>query len=219
MNWIAKARAFASRQALGLGKRVSRAGFQRFLSREIAEIEGTFLNLGCGPNSHPMASAREVRVDLTWRQSLHLCGDAHCLPFKADSFDGVLLEEMLEHCQSPHRVLEEVQRVLRPEGKLILTAPFLYPLHDRPGDYYRFTEHGLRYLLRGFSNLSIVPHHSGYGSFIVLFERLIMEPGGVRYLKFAIAPLAYLMLLLDPIVTPLLRLETYTTGYFVTAVK
>ncbi|MBI3920264.1 MAG: methyltransferase domain-containing protein [Armatimonadetes bacterium] len=158
-------------------------------------------------------------MDRVSRPHLHLCGDAHYLPVQDDAFDGVVLEEMLEHCQSPHRVVEGVQRVLWPEGKRILTAPFLNPLHDRPGDYCRFTEHGLRYLLRSFSSLSIAPHHSGHGSVIVLFERLIMEPGRVRYLRFVVALVAFLMPKLDPVVTPLLRLETYSTGYFVTAVK
>ncbi|HEC35045.1 MAG TPA: SAM-dependent methyltransferase [Anaerolineae bacterium] len=203
-----------------LGKHISRAGFDRFLAKEAEEVQGKMLSLGCGPKTYQaMTPAREVRMDITWRPSLHVNGDAHDLPFPDNLFDAVLVEEMLEHCRSPHQVANEIWRVLKPGGKLILTAPFLFPMHDRPHDYFRFTEFGLRHLFRNFEHVSIRPHHSGYGTFVTLFERLIMEPGRVRYLSPLIAPISYVLLLLDPLVSRLVRIETFASGYFVVAVK
>ncbi|UCE55987.1 MAG: class I SAM-dependent methyltransferase [Desulfobacterales bacterium] len=49
--------------------------------------------------------------------------DAHKLPFEALFFDNVLMTDVLEHVLVPCRVLEEVHRVLKPEGKLILGVP------------------------------------------------------------------------------------------------
>lgn len=49
--------------------------------------------------------------------------DAHYLPFEDGSFDSVLITEVLEHVYSPYRVLEEIYRVLKPGGKLILSIP------------------------------------------------------------------------------------------------
>ncbi len=45
------------------------------------------------------------------------------LPFRTDSFDGVVATEVLEHLDDPGRMLEEAHRVLRPGGRLFLTTP------------------------------------------------------------------------------------------------
>lgn len=64
--------------------------------------------------------------------------------FKDDSFDTVVLSDVLEHLPNPVSTLEEVDRILRPGGVLILGVPFMYWLHEVPRDYHRYT----RYLLR-----------------------------------------------------------------------
>ncbi len=70
-------------------------------------------------------------------------GDARRLPVADASIDTVLLLEVLEHLRHPADALSEACRVLRPGGKLLLTMPFLYPEHDAPHDYQRYTSHGL----------------------------------------------------------------------------
>ena len=70
--------------------------------------------------------------------------DAHALPFPDASFDAVVCLEVLEHVRDPARVLREIARILRPGGRAWLSMPFLYPLHDAPFDFQRFTEFGLR---------------------------------------------------------------------------
>lgn len=69
--------------------------------------------------------------------------DAAGLPFADGSFDTVLLFEVLEHLAQPERSLAEIQRVLRPGGVLLASVPFLYPIHDAPHDFQRYTRHGL----------------------------------------------------------------------------
>lgn len=66
------------------------------------------------------------------------------MPFPDQSFDTVLLMDVLEHLRDAPAALSEAARVLRPAGTLVLQVPFLYPLHDEPYDFQRWTSHGLR---------------------------------------------------------------------------
>lgn len=74
-------------------------------------------------------------------------GDGRALPFADGSFDTVLSTEVLEHVMAPAEVLREMARVLKPEGRLLLTVPFVVPLHEMPSDFYRFTPFSLRNLV------------------------------------------------------------------------
>ena len=66
------------------------------------------------------------------------------LPFDDSSADTLLLSDVLEHVMHPWELMEEVTRILRPGGVLLLNVPFYYPLHSIPYDYHRFTEFALR---------------------------------------------------------------------------
>lgn len=70
--------------------------------------------------------------------------DAKKLPFSANTFDIALLFQVLEHVESPEAVLKEAARVLKPNGVLVITIPFLCPLHDMPHDWARYTSTALK---------------------------------------------------------------------------
>jgi SAM-dependent methyltransferase len=56
----------------------------------------------------------------------------------------VLCTEVLEHSGQPFEVLKEIKRILKPGGHVILSTPFIYPLHEPPNDHWRFTEYGIK---------------------------------------------------------------------------
>lgn len=70
-------------------------------------------------------------------------GDAQALPICRQCIDTAVLLDVLEHLPYPEKCLSEIQRVLKPAGKLIMQVPFIYPLHDSPLDFHRWTIHGL----------------------------------------------------------------------------
>jgi SAM-dependent methyltransferase len=72
--------------------------------------------------------------------------DGRRLPFEDKSFDTVLNVQVLEHTPEPGELVNEMARVLKDDGLLILTAPFDFRLHEQPHDYFRYTPHGLRAL-------------------------------------------------------------------------
>jgi len=73
----------------------------------------------------------------------------------ADRFDCVFCTEVLEHTLQPFDAVGELRRMLRPGGRLLLSAPFNFRIHGPLPDCWRFTEHGLRALLRDFTDIEL----------------------------------------------------------------
>lgn len=128
-----------------LGKRLFRRAF-----REIAvpALRGRVLDVGAGsaPFAELLRAERYVALERETAFRPAVVASAALLPFAADSFDGVICTEVLEHLPDPRLCLAEIRRVLVPGGTVYLTAPMLWSMHYEPHDYYRFTEYGLRHL-------------------------------------------------------------------------
>lgn len=102
--------------------------------------------------------------------------DWHNLPFADASFDVVMSDQVLEHIADPFRCASEARRVLRPGGLQIHTTCFVNPIHDAPGDNYRFTPDGLRLVFAREQEILA----GGWGNPLVpllwLFPRLAFRP-------------------------------------------
>ncbi len=121
--------------------------------RLIAEhARGRLLDLGCG--KVPLYATYRDRVSdvicVDWAGTMHpsphLDLDQNLndgLELPDASFDTVLATDLLEHIERPDVLFAAIARVLKPEGMLILTVPFLYGLHEVPHDYHRYTEYKL----------------------------------------------------------------------------
>jgi SAM-dependent methyltransferase len=81
--------------------------------------------------------------------------DAHYLPFEDQSFDGVWIQAVLEHVVDPQMVVEEIFRILKPEGIIYAETPFLQQVHEGRYDFNRFTVLGHRYLFKRFISIDI----------------------------------------------------------------
>jgi SAM-dependent methyltransferase len=74
-------------------------------------------------------------------------------------FDVILCMNVLEHVYEVRLAVDNLRKALRPGGKVLIATPFLYPYHDEPIDFWRFTEHSLRELCRDFSAVEV--RHKG----------------------------------------------------------
>jgi SAM-dependent methyltransferase len=81
-----------------------------------------------------------------------LVGDAHRLPFKDATLDMVVSKDTLEHFLEPWGVVQEVHRVLKVGGRLIIWVPFMHPFHG--DDFHRYSPLGLQHLLGDFELLA-----------------------------------------------------------------
>jgi SAM-dependent methyltransferase len=205
--------------------RFSRENLNELLEREIEALEARpgvkrVLNVGAGgPLADRIArlrGSRVVGVDLDPARRPDVVADVCDLRcFEDASFDAVFLMEVLEHVSTPDLAISEIHRVLAPGGRLVLSTPFLFEIHEGPHDYYRFTEHGLRHLLRGFDACRIVRRNGYLKSSLVPLLRLTRS----RYVADNLFGLTVLAasVLLAPLIGLLdraIRSDAATTGYF-----
>jgi SAM-dependent methyltransferase len=96
------------------------------------------------------------------RRSVDIYGSALHLPFSDETFGAVVSFQVLEHVPEPQRMMQEISRVLRAGGHLILSTPQMWHVHEAPHDYYRFTRYGLEHLSRS-CGLEVVETHGVAG--------------------------------------------------------
>lgn len=95
-------------------------------------------------------------------QETFINADIKDLPFSNDSIDTVILTQVLEHIDDPFLAMNEIQRIMKKNGILLLSVPFIYQAHATPYDYFRFSEYTLRKLLSDYNYEIIEFHYQGY---------------------------------------------------------
>lgn len=160
----------------------------------------------------------------------YIC-DILSIPVPDASFEIILCTEVLEHVAEPIQALHEFARILKPGGKLLLTAPLGSGLHQEPHHFYGgYTPHWYQKFLAevGFNNLIIEPNggfFKHYGQESIRFASKMAPWRGSRQL--ILFPVWALSLLWFVVICPLLgflldRLDSdraFTVGYHVTAVR
>lgn len=115
--------------------------------------KGRLLDLGCGnvPLFEVYRNFVKENICVDWAHTLHKnkyidheCDLSRKLPLADASFDTIILSDVLEHIPEPANLWQEMFRLLKPQGKVLMNVPFYYWLHETPHDYYRYTEHALR---------------------------------------------------------------------------
>lgn len=138
------------------------AGFYDRNLRKYAK--GRLLDLGCGkvPLHHAYRDYVTDSTCVDWGNSLHKnrhldheCDLTQPLPFADGEYDTVILSDVLEHIPEPELLMNEISRVLSPDGVLLLNVPFYYWIHEEPHDFYRYTSFALRRLAES-SGLEVI---------------------------------------------------------------
>jgi SAM-dependent methyltransferase len=141
----------------------------------LARIESAQLDvLDVGGRLQPYRPLMATRVrkyfalDLRKGPLVNLVARAEQIPLRGDTFDLAVCTQVLEYVCSPAAVIDEIHRVLKPGGSLLLSVPAVFP-RDADEDAWRFLPASLHSLFTNFSRCEILPEG---GSVIGFFRTL-----------------------------------------------
>jgi SAM-dependent methyltransferase len=110
------------------------------------------LDIGCGLRPYENFFSKHkytgIDVEASGRKETDKKPDKYYdglnIPYPDSSFDVAICTEVLEHCIDPDKLLFEIHRILRKDGQLFFTMPFIWGEHETPYDFRRFTSFGLK---------------------------------------------------------------------------
>ena len=135
-------------------RRDVRETLQLYFSKYL-KTDMTIYDIGCG--SKPFAEFLKdkvyshvgVDIDDGFYDSSHIdvIGSAYEVPVEDNAADALVSSQVIEHLNRPIDAIQEMARLLKPQGVLFLSFPFLYPIHAAPHDHMRYTEHYINEVL------------------------------------------------------------------------
>jgi len=154
-----------------------------FLDHWAPRIGGDVLDVGAGTWTYPRrrlaGRCRYLALDVCPDANVDVVADAQAMAeaLGENRFDWVLCLDVIEHVERPADLVDQIFRVLRPGGRLLLTTPFNFHLHGHAGkpEYWRVTPDGLRLLCRRFRRVEV--HEIGPRGFPYSLN-LVAEKGG-----------------------------------------
>ncbi|MFA7301086.1 MAG: methyltransferase domain-containing protein [Candidatus Shapirobacteria bacterium] len=201
----------------------------KFQQDHIQEYRGVVLDIGGrdrGSFKKPKAVVdRWIFADIEAKHHPDIVLDvAHMDVISTESIDVVNCIELFEHVQEIDKGITECYRVLKNGGTIIISIPFLFPIHADPSDYQRWTNHKWDNILHsvGFKSINIKPMGGFFTTLSDMVSMFINElPLILRLSRFILIPILSLLVRLDN--TKLVKnnntLNKFPQGYFIIANK
>lgn len=128
--------------------------------RKRLNINGKVLEIGSydvnGNLNEELAGCDHVRLDMRDGPNVDVVANSHDLPFLDNSFDAVVCVDVFEHDSAFWVTMQEIDRVLKSKGAVVLAAAGLgFPPHEHPFDYWRFTKQAMAVLLEDYDNVEV----------------------------------------------------------------
>lgn len=129
-----------------------RKGLCKTIRKLAPEIKGKVLDYGCGSKPYQKLffnadSYTGIDIENPGHdhsgESIDVFFDGEKIPFDDQTFDSVFCSEVLEHVVDLELAIQEIRRVLKPDGTFLVTVPFVWGEHEMPHDYRRFSQNGI----------------------------------------------------------------------------
>ena len=121
--------------------------------RIIDNSHGLVLNVSAGGTVDPPPHVIEVEFD--YFLNTDIIGDVHNLPLKDRTFDAIICLNAFEHYHSPLTASDELYRILKTDGIILVHTAFLQPVHEAPNHFFGCTEFGLAKWFEKFEEVEI----------------------------------------------------------------
>jgi SAM-dependent methyltransferase len=214
---------------------VARMSIVKALRECLPQMRGQLLDIGCGLSpyrelflSPPSRVERYIGMDLADRRSYandpDLVWDGKTVPLPDASVATAVATEVLEHVPEPQEELREFHRVLEPGGKLFLSVPFFWMLHEIPYDEFRYTPYSLERLLRraGFQAVEVRALNGWNAALVQMYTNWVQygdESPRLRFWSLRLMMPALRFLLARDRTPESFRVGQMTTGFFCVATK
>lgn len=134
---------------------IPRTTILNFLNKNQNSFNGNILDIGCGnmpyksillKNEGTKYTGLDIKSEIydIVNDKDKIFWDGKTIPIKDNTYDTIICTELLEHTQNADEILSEIFRVLKPDGKVFITVPFIWPVHEAPYDEYRYTPYSLK---------------------------------------------------------------------------
>ncbi len=137
---------------------------KNFIRRDPTIVSGHVVDVGCGTLKYKELILGLPRVqkyfgiDFFLADGVDLVADLNApLPLANNIFDTAVCISVIEHLTEPQVAINEIYRILKPGGHLLLATPWEFPFHHEPSDYFRYSRYALEYMLKkaGFEVVSV----------------------------------------------------------------
>jgi len=163
----------------------SRKGLLKYIRMEAPRLSGRLLDFGSGRKPWKSLFQVDEYIGIDIAESGHdhkdslvdFYYDGHTIPFENRSFDSVFASDVFEHLFNLDEILDELYRVLKPEGQMLVTIPFAWNEHEVPYDFARYTSFGIRSIMEkhGFEIVHLHKTGTGFETVCQLFNTYIIE--------------------------------------------
>jgi len=157
----------------------ARKGLAKNIGELAGKITGKTLDIGCGskPYADLYKSTEYIGLEIDSPEARAKRGgadhfyDGETFPFPDETFDSVVTNQVFEHVFNPEVFLKEVHRILKPEGTMLMTVPFVWDEHEQPWDFARYSSFGIRAILEK-NGFLIVEQRKSIDDIRVIFQLL-----------------------------------------------
>jgi SAM-dependent methyltransferase len=141
------------------------------------QVQGKTLDIGCGDKPYQnlfkqVTSYIGMDIEISGHNNTMKKADIYYdglnFPFDEKCFDSAICFEVLEHVFNPIQFINEIKRVLKDGGLLLITIPFVWDEHEKPYDFARYTSYGLKHLFES-QGFEIIEHSKYLNDFRLIF--------------------------------------------------
>jgi SAM-dependent methyltransferase len=97
-------------------------------------------------------------LDIEARAGVDYVEDIHKTTLKENSFDNIIMTEVFEHLYDPYLASKSIHKILKSNGCVVGSVPFIYNIHGNPHDYFRYTKYSLLKIFSNFDDVEIIPY-------------------------------------------------------------